>query len=250
MRSIRALWVDLDDTVFDHTYCVCRGLDAIREKYPAFGKSSTEELAVLYNHALNHVYADYLRREISFQEMRRRKLKFLYASLEIQGGEGPALDEFHSIYDAAYRIHRRAIPGSVEILKRFADSGMSLAILTNGDQDIQEEKLRVIGLEWAAPHLLTAQRAGTAKPHPQFYKWALEQTGHDPGNVLMVGDSLENDVEAALRCGLNAVLYAPGAAQPTISTRYGVAPVINRWASLLELMGDTRTHDATCGKPG
>lgn len=89
MRNFKALWFDLDDTVFDHTYCVCRGLDAIREKYPAFGKSSTEELAVLYNRALNHVYTDYLRREISFQDMRRRKLKFLYASLEIQHADVP-----------------------------------------------------------------------------------------------------------------------------------------------------------------
>ena len=249
MRNFKALWFDLDDTVFDHTYCVCRGLDAIREKYPAFGKSSTEELAVLYNRALNHVYADYLRREISFQEMRRRKLKFLYASLEIQHADVPPLDEFHSIYDAAYRIHRRATPGSVEVLKRLADSGKSLAILTNGDQDIQEEKLRIIGLQWMVPHLFTAQRAGTAKPHSQFYEWALEQTGHDAENVLMIGDSLENDVEAALRCGLNAFLYAPRATQATVVTRYGVAPVVNEWSRLLDLAGDTGAHNAVCGKP-
>ena len=169
MRSFKVLWFDLDDTVFDHTYCVCRGLDAIREKYPVFGKGPTE--------------------------------------------------------------------------------GISLAILTNGDQDIQEEKLRVIGLQWMVPHLMTAQRAGTAKPHPQFYEWALEQTGHDPGTILMVGDSLENDVEAALRCGLNAVLYAPRATQPTVLTRYGVALVMNEWSKLLDFAGDAHARNAGCGKP-
>jgi putative hydrolase of the HAD superfamily len=234
MLNVRAIWFDLDDTVFDHTYCVCRGLDAIREKYPAFDAGPTKELAVLYNQALNHVYADYLRREINFQEMRKRKLEFLYSSLGVRGSDAPPLDEFHAIYDAAYRLHRRATPGSVEMVTRVAEQGMSVAILTNGDQAIQEEKLHTIGLQWIVPHLLTSERAGSHKPHPQMYEWALKQTGHNAADVLMVGDSLENDVEGALRCGLSAVLYAPGATQKTVSTRYGVAPVVTDWGSLEE----------------
>lgn len=65
----------------------------------------------------------------------------------------------------------------------------------------------------------------------------------------MVGDSLENDVEAALRCGLSALLYAPQAMQPTVLTRYGVAPVMNEWSRLLDFAGDAHAHNAGCGKP-
>jgi FMN phosphatase YigB (HAD superfamily) len=96
--------------------------------------------------------------------------------------------------------------------------------------------------------MLTAQRAGTAKPHPQFYEWAMEQTGHAPETILMVGDSLENDVEAALRCGLNALLYAPRATQPTVLTQYGVAPVMTEWSKLLDFVGHSHAHNAVCGK--
>ncbi len=244
MRGIKALWFDLDDTLFDHTYCVCRGLDAIRGKYPDFGKGPTSELAILYNRALNHVYVNYLRGEIDYQEMRRRKLEFLYATAEIRQSDAPPLDEFHAIYDAAYRIHRRATPGCMEIVKHFADRGMSLAILTNGGQAIQEDKLRTIGLEWMVPHLVTSERAGAPKPDPQIYEWALEQTGHDPENVLMVGDNLENDVEGALRCGLSAVLYAPGMSEEIVSTLYGAAPVINEWSSLPDLLSEERAVSA------
>lgn len=245
MRSLKALWFDLDDTLFDHTYCVCRGLDAIREKYPAFGEGPINELAALYNRALNHVYVDYLRGEIDFQEMRRRKLKILYASAEIKQENAPPLDEFHTVYDAAYRMHRRATPGSVDVIKRFADSGMSMAILTNGSQTLQEEKLCAIGLQWMVPHLVTSERAGVPKPDPQIYQWALQQTGHNPENVLMVGDSLENDVAGALRCGLNAMLYAPDFGQEMVSTAYGPAPVIKEWKGLLDLIGDTRAFSTT-----
>lgn len=245
MRSIKALWFDLDDTLFDHTYCVGCGLDAIREKYPAFGEGPTSDLAVLYNRALNHVYVDYLRGGIDFQEMRRRKLELLFASAKIKQSDAPSLDEFHAIYDAAYRLHRRATPGSVEIVKHIASTGMSMAILTNGGQAIQEEKLYAIGLQWMVPHLLTSERAGAPKPDPQIYEWALEHTGHNSENVLMVGDNLENDVEGALRCGLNAILYAPGFSQELVSTVYGTAPVIKGWKGLLDLIGDTRALSAT-----
>jgi putative hydrolase of the HAD superfamily len=245
MRGIKALWFDLDDTLFDHTYSVCRGLDAIRQRYPAFGEYPSDQLAVLYNRALNHVYGDYLRGEFDLHEMRRRKLKLFYAAAQVVESNVPTLDEFHRIYDEAYRIHRRATPGSIELLKRFADDGIPMAILTNGHQAGQKDKLRTIRMEWMVPHLLTSEQAGAPKPDSYIYEWALEQTGQAPENVLMVGDSLENDVEAALRCRLSAVQYDPGATQATVSTIYGVAPIIREWDGLLELVSNARALGAT-----
>ena len=244
MRSIKAVWFDLDDTLFDHTYCVCRGLDAVRQECPALSERSSEELAVPYNRALNSLYGDYLRGEFDFYEMRRRKLKLFYAAAQVVESEVPSLEEFHRIYDAAYRIHRRATPGSIEFLQRLAHSGMTLAILTNGHQSGQQEKLHLIGLEWMVPHLLTSEQAGAPKPDPRIYEWALEQTCQNPGNVLMVGDNLENDVEAALRCGLSATLYDPRATQATISTNYGIAPVIKQWNRLFGLVGNIGARGA------
>jgi putative hydrolase of the HAD superfamily len=245
MRGITALWFDLDDTLFDHTYSVCQGLDAIRGKYSMFDDRATSELAVLFNRALNRVYIGYLCGEIDFREMRRQKLELFYESAEVKASGAPSLDEFHGVYDEAYRIHRRATVGSIEVLKRFANNGTSLAILTNGHQAGQEEKLSTIGLHWMVPHLLTSERVGVPKPDPQIYEWALDHTGHNPENVLMVGDSLENDVEAALRCGLSAMLYAPGSGRKTVATTYGAAPVIKEWSGLLDFIGDARAANAT-----
>ncbi|MGA2499635.1 MAG: HAD hydrolase-like protein [Tepidisphaeraceae bacterium] len=54
--------------------------------------------------------------------------------------------------------------------------------------------------------------------------------------MLMVGDNLENDVEAPMQYGLNAALYAPGAQEQTISTTHGTAPVIREWRTLIDLI--------------
>jgi putative hydrolase of the HAD superfamily len=245
MRGIKAIWFDLDDTLYDHTYSVRRGMDAIRASYPAFNARDSAELAVLYNRALNMVYTGYVCGLIDFQEMRRRKLQLFSQAAGVEATEIPPMDAFHRIYDEAYCSHRRATPGSVETLTRLRDDGMDLAILTNGKQAVQEDKLRMLGLEWMIPNLLTAERAGTTKPDPRTYQWAMEQTRQVARNVLMVGDSLENDVEAALGCGLNAVLYAPEAREQTARTVHGTVPVIQKWTSLFDLINDAREASAT-----
>jgi len=237
MLAIRSLWFDLDDTLYDHTHSVCCGMTAIRGHYPVLTGYTSEELATLYNRALDSVYADYVRGEISFTEMRQRKLRLFYEAADVDGSEAPSPAEFHRIYDEAYRRERRTTPGSKEMLAQLRENGTSLGILTNGKQAIQEDKLRTIGLEWMIPNLLTAERAGSTKPDPGIYEWALRQTGYAARDVLMVGDNLENDVEAALRGGLNAVLYAPRSKKKVASTAYGEAPVIHEWRGLLDVIG-------------
>lgn len=252
MRPIRAIWFDLDDTLYDHTYSVCRGLDAIRRTYPTLAERTVEEMAVLYNDAINAVYGEYLSGEIDFREMRRRKLKLFYEAAGVDDNAAPSMDQFHRIYDEAYGSHRRATPGSLALLDRCRERGIALAVVTNGTQTAQEDKLRAIGLEWMIPNLLTAERAGTAKPDPRIYEWALAQTGQVASDVLMAGDSLENDVGAALRCGLSAVLYAPGAKQQTVLTAHGAAPILNQWNGLLDLIGEdnNRAGQAWIALPG
>jgi len=243
MHCIKAIWFDLDDTLYDHTYSVCRGLDEVCRRYPALGARSSEELAVLYNHALNAVYSTYLWGEIDFAEMRRRKLRLFYEAAEVNANELPAMEEFHSIYDGGYGRHRRATPGIIETLHSLGEKEIPLAILTNGMQAAQEEKLRTIGLEWLVPNLLTSEEAGAPKPDPRIYEWALRRNGQAAESVLMVGDSLRNDVEAALRCGLNAALYAPGTNELTVSTTYGEAPVIKDWSRLFGLISNGKRNE-------
>ena len=234
-QTIEAVWFDLDDTLFDHTYAVCCGLDAVRLECHLGGRPSSE-LAVHYNRALNSVYPAHLRGEFGFTEMRRRKLGLFYKSIGIAANEASPMEEFHCIYDMAYGTHRRATEGSVEVLANLKGLGISLSILTNGKQADQEQKLRDIGLEWMIPNLMTSEEAGATKPDAKIYRWALERTSQVAGNVLMVGDNLENDVEAALRSGLHAAYYAPDSKSRTISTLHGAVPVICEWPILIDLM--------------
>lgn len=72
---------------------------------------------------------------------------------------------------------------------------------------------------WQLPELLHAlklvshfdfiaasSRIGFEKPHPEIFRWALEQAGVEPGEAIHVGDHLDADVAGAQGVGIQAVL--------------------------------------------
>jgi REG-2-like HAD superfamily hydrolase len=72
---------------------------------------------------------------------------------------------------------------------------------------------------WQLPELLHAlelvshfdfiaasARVGFEKPHPEIFRWALEQARVEPGEAIHVGDHLDADVAGARGVGIEAVL--------------------------------------------
>jgi putative hydrolase of the HAD superfamily len=81
----------------------------------------------------------------------------------------------------------------------------ALALVTNGASCWQREKLAASGLADRFDVVVVSGELGTAKPDPAVYAHALSGLGAEPGDAVMVGDSLANDVDGALAAGLRAV---------------------------------------------
>lgn len=47
---------------------------------------------------------------------------------------------------------------------------------------------------------------GYSKPDPDIYKIVIERSGLQPGQLLMIGDSVRSDYEGALNCGIKSIL--------------------------------------------
>ncbi|HEX5899165.1 MAG TPA: HAD family hydrolase [Solirubrobacteraceae bacterium] len=81
----------------------------------------------------------------------------------------------------------------------------ALALVTNGASCWQREKLMASGLADRFAVVVVSGELGTAKPDPAVYARGLSELGAEPGEAVMVGDSLRNDVDGALGAGLSAV---------------------------------------------
>lgn len=100
-----------------------------------------------------------------------------------------------------YRLFDDALPA----LERLARAGVPAVIVSNHVWRLPEI---VVGLGCGArvEGVLTSARVGVRKPHPEIFRAALRLTGTAPGETLMVGDSLRDDVEGARGVGMQGAL--------------------------------------------
>lgn len=105
-----------------------------------------------------------------------------------------------SRYEAAWRC----FDDVEDAVGTVASAGLRVAVLTNGAQRQQDQKLEAVGLSRIGP-VLCSEALGFAKPDPRAYQQACHQLGVACDQVLHVGDRYDLDVVAARAAGLSAV---------------------------------------------
>jgi HAD superfamily hydrolase (TIGR01549 family) len=150
---------------------------------------------------------------------------FTQRIIEGMGGRGdtytPAV-ELTRAWDHAhhFELYDDALPTLAELRRR----GYLLGVLSNTARDL-DAFVAHHGIDVDA--LLTSATHGKTKPHETIFRRMLGLLGTRPGETLMVGDTLEDDIEGARGVGMQAVLLDRGG-------RYLDVP--NRVATLEELL--------------
>jgi HAD superfamily hydrolase (TIGR01549 family) len=102
------------------------------------------------------------------------------------------------------------------VLDELRGSRLGIGLVSNGIRDLHE---------FVAHHRLDvdavvdSRRHGRVKPHPTIFQAALEQLGVAAADAVMVGDSLEEDVEGARALGMRALLVDRDDRHPDVDER-------------------------------
>src|SRR5215207_784594 len=201
-RDVRAILFDLDDTLFDHQYCSRAGLAALREGFPALADEPFAAFELRYRTLLEvgHVLA--LSGALTPAAARLERFhRFLSAAFTATIADA---ERAGRLYQEAFRAARRPIAGAVELLGHLKPH-VSIGVVTNNVRHEQVEKLRFCGLDGLVDVLVTSEDVGVAKPDPAIFHAALEQLACTPDQVVMVGDSWENDIVGASRVGIRSI---------------------------------------------
>ncbi len=98
----------------------------------------------------------------------------------------------------------RVYPDTVPTLEWLKGEGYRLGVITSGPA-YQGLKLELVGLRDYFDVIVTREDVKAIKPEPKIFLHALEGLGVRPGEALMVGDSLSQDVYGAKNVGMTAV---------------------------------------------
>ncbi|WP_456365391.1 TIGR02253 family HAD-type hydrolase [Thermococcus sp.] len=103
-----------------------------------------------------------------------------------------------------YPYKLRVYPDTVPTLEWLKDEGYKLGVITSGPE-YQRLKLELAGLSGYFDVIVTREDVKAIKPEPKIFLHALEALNVRPGEALMVGDSLSQDVYGAKNVGMTAV---------------------------------------------
>lgn len=96
--------------------------------------------------------------------------------------------------------------GAIDVLD-YLKPKYNLHIITNGFQEVQNGKLKNAKIEHYFTTVTNSEMAGVKKPNPKIFEFALQLAKAEKSNSLMVGDSLEADMEGAKNVGLDALFF-------------------------------------------
>lgn len=159
--------------------------------------------------------------------------------IEQMGAAGDQVDACaREIYDEWALCHHFVLYDEVpDVLRALSSSGIRVGLVSNSHRCLSSLASH-FGLEGLIDASISSSEHGLMKPHPSIFRAALASMRVEPGEALMVGDSVRHDVEGALRVGMRAALLhrgeQPHPAAPGLHAA-GI-PVLRSLSELLELM--------------
>jgi putative hydrolase of the HAD superfamily len=133
------------------------------------------------------------------------RLESWRAALRIHGIEDPELAlELAETFPARRRQKHQVYADTVPVLERLS-RGYSLGLMTNGTPDLQMRKLEGAGIAAYFPHVLISGDIGFGKPDRRLFEIQLARMGVQAAMALMVGNSLDTDIQGAQSAGMRAV---------------------------------------------
>lgn len=196
-----AVGFDLDGTLFDHEGAARSAIDTfltarewIHPRDPGVEWLQLEDVH----------FREYAAGSITFQEQRRRRMRGLLDSIGLEP-DAHDLDGLFADYLDHYRRAWVPYPEVTATLSELRSMGIALAVLTNGEQAQQEDKLRRMGILAEFDVVLAASALPAFKPSKIAYEALCAALNQPASAVVYVGDDLAVDAIGAAAAGLTSV---------------------------------------------
>jgi phosphoserine phosphatase len=204
MSSISAIFFDLDNTLADDSGSLKQSLEKtlplISERYPELTLTKVfQEFRIVNTWHWENYDQSPIGKMKSAQDVRSH---IAAETLEALGHPDMELAcTMAQIFQAARRETYECYLDTMPVLQSLKEK-YSLVIVTNGNSEMQREKIAKCGLEKVMNAIFIAQETGFSKPSPEIFHKAMQSVKVKPETSLMVGDHAEKDIQGAKAVGM------------------------------------------------
>jgi putative hydrolase of the HAD superfamily len=199
------LFFDLDHTLWDFEANSRQTLVAL---YDSLGlkEKGVHDFDKFHKTYLAHndrLWERYRNGSIKAEELRWKRMSLTLMDFKI-GDEGLAR-EMGVLFLDSLPTRNLLFPHTLEILGWLKGKGYQLHLITNGFEKTQHSKLFHSGLSGYFSEVVTSEGSNSLKPHKDIFEYAFLRTGAQKNESIMIGDSMEIDIQGAINAGIDQV---------------------------------------------
>jgi putative hydrolase of the HAD superfamily len=157
---------------------------------------------------------------IKVDELRWKRMWLTLLDFKI--GDEPLARKMDTQFLDALPTRKILFPYAIEILDYLTQKGYRLHLITNGFEKTQLSKIQHAGLGGYFGEVITSEGANSLKPHKEIFEYAFRKTGAEPAESIMLGDSIEADIQGAINAGIDQVYVNHLGIEPEIRPTYTI----------------------------
>lgn len=208
MKKYNHILFDLDRTIWDFDASANDTFNLMFQKYSLaeIGVPSLEAFRERYEIHNEMLWSWYRKGEILKEILNIRRFEMTLADFGIEDHTisiGMSEDYVKVNPDKAFLF-----PGAIETLEYLAPK-YPLHMITNGFQEVQEQKFRIAHLGRYFKSVTTSEEAGIKKPEPGIFHFALDKAKGLASDSIIIGDDLAVDIAGARNIGMDQVYFNP-----------------------------------------
>lgn len=205
LSNIKAVFFDADDTIVDHKKCEKKALKYLFNNIQKEYKEQYQDIfrpldRNLWNSIANNS------NPVSKEEIPEYRFKEFFKRINLK----------YTDYKGANKFFQEGLANAValtenayDIIKYLYEKKYIICVVTNGLVKLQEPRITNSQISKYISEIIISEKVGANKPNPQIFNVLLNKLRLESSDVIMIGDSLEKDIQGAKNANIETIWYNP-----------------------------------------
>lgn len=196
---IKAVLIDIDDTIFDFEKCSKNSFLKTLEK---FNLKFKEEDFSYFNKVNYILWTKQKLGKINIEEVfiKRDYLMGKYFNLDIEKGL------FNDLFVKFLYDEIEMVDGIEDLLLYLSDK-YKIFTASNGIYKMQENRLKKSNLDKYFDNIFVSDKIGFEKPDKKFFQKIMDLTKFSNDDLIMIGDSIKSDIIGAKNSKIKSIYF-------------------------------------------
>ena len=203
--NIKAIFFDADDTIVDHKQCEKKALEYLFDNIQKEYKQQYQDIfrpldRSLWNSVANNT------NPVPKEDIPEYRFKEFFKKINLE----------YSNYKEANKLFKKGLADAValtqnayDIIKYLYEKKYKICVVTNGLVELQVPRIRNSQISEYISEIIVSEEVGINKPNPKIFNVLLNKLSLKPSQVIMIGNSIEEDIKGAQNANIQTIWYNP-----------------------------------------